>query len=319
MPMSTLTSTTSTRVGFPRVQDLHRSAARAASVLREDRDGGSPPRAPGGPPGAGPGEEPWVTKRQLAAHLQVTPRWIEMQHRIRPSEIFALHKDEVDLDEQIIGVRWQIDSRTRKRVPTKDGDPRWVVPSPRFRAHLQIIMQYDRTILYPAIRGGYLSLSNWYPHWNAVRVAAGMANLEFYELKHRALQWMVDPIEDGGLGLDHATAAEMAGHDDGGWLIANVYTKLAERRARERAKRAMRDYAERHPSADRKLPADTHPGQQASEEAASPRSARVATTTTYTSTTEQAPTFWSAGGALTRREYAELPVAISLPKRARAA
>jgi hypothetical protein len=26
--------------------------------------------------------EPWVTKRQLAKHLQVTPRWIEMQQRL---------------------------------------------------------------------------------------------------------------------------------------------------------------------------------------------------------------------------------------------
>jgi hypothetical protein len=28
------------------------------------------------------------------------------------------------------------------------------------------------------------------------------------ELKHRAIQWMVDPIEDGELGLDPATAAD---------------------------------------------------------------------------------------------------------------
>lgn len=27
------------------------------------------------------GVEGWVTKRQLAAHLHVTPRWIELQHR----------------------------------------------------------------------------------------------------------------------------------------------------------------------------------------------------------------------------------------------
>lgn len=58
MPMSTVTSTTSTRVGSPRL----------------------PARTPGGPPGAAPGEEQWVTKRQLADHLQVTPRWIELQH-----------------------------------------------------------------------------------------------------------------------------------------------------------------------------------------------------------------------------------------------
>jgi hypothetical protein len=31
---------------------------------------------------------------------------------------------------------------------------------------------------------------------------------------------MDDPVEDGGLGLDHATAAEIVGHDDGGYLIA---------------------------------------------------------------------------------------------------
>jgi hypothetical protein len=136
-----------------------------------------------------------------------------------------------------------------------------------------------------------------------------MPSLEFYELKHRALQWMVDPVEDGGLGLDPATAAEMAGHDDGGWRITNVYAKLVERRARECAKRAMADYAERHPSETRKPPAVTRPGWHARRKAASPLSAKTATTTTFVSAqTEQAPSFWSIGGALTRREYAELPV-----------
>ena len=77
MPMSTLTSTTSTRVGSPRPQ-VPRSSGRGASALREAR--GSPPRAPDKPPAAVTGDEPWVTKRQLAAHLQVTPRWIELQH-----------------------------------------------------------------------------------------------------------------------------------------------------------------------------------------------------------------------------------------------
>lgn len=235
---------------------------------------------------------------------------------IRPSEVFALHKDEVDLEEDVIGVRWQIDSRTRKRVPTKDGDPRWVVPSPRFRAHLEVVMQCQGTILLPAVRGGYQSLSNWYPHWNAVRVAAGMPNLEFYELKHRALQWMVDPVEDGGLGLDPATAAEMAGHDDGGWLIANVYTKLAERRAKERAKRAMRDYADRHPTEHYPSPAEANRRQRARGNATPPPRVKPATITAYTSPqTERAPIFWSAGGALTRREYDGLPVGISLPQR----
>jgi hypothetical protein len=58
-------------------------------------------------------------------------------------------------------------------------------------------------------------------------------------------QWMVDPVEDGGLDLDPATAAAMVGHDDGGYLIATVYTQLAQRRALARAQRAMDAYQER--------------------------------------------------------------------------
>lgn len=77
---------------------------------------------------------------------------------------------------------------------------------------------------------------------------------EFYELKHRAIQWMVDPVEDGGLGLDPATAAEMVGHDDGGYLIATVYTKLGQRRAIARARRAMDAYQQRRDAADAEPP-----------------------------------------------------------------
>lgn len=43
------------------------------------RGRGSLPRKPGRPLG-GTGTEQWVTKQQLATHLQVTPRWIELQH-----------------------------------------------------------------------------------------------------------------------------------------------------------------------------------------------------------------------------------------------
>ena len=80
-----------------------------------------------------------------------------------------------------------------------------------------------------------------------------MPSQVFYELKHRAIQWMVDPTQDGGLGLDPQTVATMVGHDDGGYLIATVYTKLAERRARNRAQRAMNDYQQRQVANTRHL------------------------------------------------------------------
>jgi hypothetical protein len=68
---------------------------------------------------------------------------------------------------------------------------------------------------------------------------------EFYELRHRAIQWMIDPVNDGGLGLDPQTVATMVGHRDGGYLISTVYTKLSQHRARARAQTAMNAYQQR--------------------------------------------------------------------------
>jgi len=162
---------------------------------------------------------------------------------IRPGEVFALHRDEVDYTENLVHVRFQIDSTTGKRVAPKDDDGRWVVMSPAFREHLERMPRsYSEKILFPTVRGEYMRQPNWTHYWNAVRVAAGMPGQEFYELKHRAIQWMVDPVDDGGLGLDPATVAEMVGHDDGGWLISTVYTKLGQRRALARAQRAIDIY-----------------------------------------------------------------------------
>jgi integrase len=157
---------------------------------------------------------------------------------IRPSEVLALDEIDVDFAENVIHVRRQWDADSGTVVWPKDDDRRWTVMSPALREHLQRMPRISR-ILFPAPRGGYMSPSNWSKHWHSVRAAAGMPALEFYELKHRAIQWMIDPVEDGGLGLDPQTAALMVGHDDGGYLIATVYTKLSERRARARAQRAV--------------------------------------------------------------------------------
>jgi integrase len=100
-------------------------------------------------------------------------------------------------------------------------------------------------MLFPTPRGGYMWRSSWSAHWHTIRACALMPGLEFYELRHRALQWMIDPLDDGGLGLDIQTAAQMAGHSDGGYLVCSTCTKLARHRARTRAQRAMEAYQQR--------------------------------------------------------------------------
>jgi integrase len=172
---------------------------------------------------------------------------------MRPGEVFALHQREVDFEQNVIHVRAQLDSCTTTRVWPKDDQQRWVVMSPALRTHLLTMPRYSETILFPAVRGGYMTQPNWARHWHAVRASAGMPAQEFYELKHRAIQWMIDPVEDGGLGLDPQTVAIMVGHDDGGYLISTVYTKLADRRAQERAQRAVEAYRERERSSSSHL------------------------------------------------------------------
>jgi integrase len=171
---------------------------------------------------------------------------------MRPGEIFALHRPDVHMDKRMIHVRWQLDLITGDITWPKDDDGRWVPMSPALHAHFEqmpcmgkVIDDKLGEIVFPSVRGGYMRRSQWSSMWNAIRVAAGMPGQDFYELKHRAIQWMVDPVADGGLGLDPATAAEIVGHDDGGYLIATVYTKLGQRRALARAQRAMTAYQQR--------------------------------------------------------------------------
>ena len=102
--------------------------------------------------------------------------------------------------------------------------------TPKLHRHLQSMPRLSEEILFPTPRGCYMRRSTWSAHWHSVRATAQMPGLEFYELRHRAIQWMIDPPHDGGLGLDIQTAAHIAGHRDGGYLVCSTYSKLAEHR-----------------------------------------------------------------------------------------
>lgn len=183
------------------------------------------------------------------------------EEALRPGEVFGLHEPDIHMDKRLIHVRRQLDLDTGKLTWPKDDDGRWVPMSPAFYAHMErmprvgkVVHKEFGAIVFPAPQGSYMWRATWCNLWNSVRVGAGMPGLDFYELKHRAIQWMVDPVEDGGLGLDPATAAEIVGHDDGGYLIATVYTKLGNRRAIARAQRAMDAFQRRQDAADTEPP-----------------------------------------------------------------
>ena len=164
---------------------------------------------------------------------------------MRPGEIFALNHSDIDYIAGIIHVRRQLDMASGVTGWPKDDEPRDITMSPKLRSHLQTMPRLSHEILFPTPRGCYMRRSTWSAHWHSVRAAARMPGLEFYELRHRAIQWMIDPPHDGGLGLDIQTTAHIAGHRDGGYLVCSTYSKLAEHQALARAQRAIDAYQQR--------------------------------------------------------------------------
>ena len=161
---------------------------------------------------------------------------------LRPGEIFALNHSDIDYPAGIIHVRRQLDLASGVTGWPKDDEPRDIAMTPKLRSHLEIMPRPSPEILFPTPRGRYMRRSTWSAHWHSVRAAAQMPGLEFYELRHRAIQWMIDPPHDGGLGLDIQTTAHIAGHRDGGYLVCSTYSKLAEHRALTRTQRAINAY-----------------------------------------------------------------------------
>jgi integrase len=124
---------------------------------------------------------------------------------MRPGEIFALEHSDIDQNE-VIHVRRQLDMASGILGWPKNDEPRDIVMSNALQAHLKMMPGISETILFPTPRGSYMRRSTWSKHWHAIRAAAGMPGQAFYELRHRAIQWMIDPTNDGGLGTRHSNS-----------------------------------------------------------------------------------------------------------------
>ena len=163
----------------------------------------------------------------------------------RPGEIFALNHNDIDPAASLIHIRRQLDLASGVIGWPKDDEPRDITMTPKLHPHLQTMPRLSEEILFPTPRGRYMQRSTWSAHWHAIRTAAQIPGLKFYELRHHAIQWMIDPPHDGGLGPDIQSTAHIASHHDSGYLISSTYSKLAKHRALARARRAMDAYQQR--------------------------------------------------------------------------
>jgi integrase len=154
---------------------------------------------------------------------------LEGEIGIRPSEIFGIERDLIDREERWIQLRHQIDDHGAVTL-LKSNQQRLVPLTERIERAIDAAPVLSDRWLVPAPRGGPLKLSLWDRYWNPVRVKVEFFDLEFYELKHRAITKMCAPPPEG-MGMEDEDVAVIVGHNDGGETIRKHYKKLDQKRA----------------------------------------------------------------------------------------
>jgi len=131
-------------------------------------------------------------------------------------------------------------------------DEQWNVKSRMFTApkahHVRTIAMTERAMrrllslpresefTFTTLRGSHYRPSSRAHHWNRVRAAAGLGNVELYTVTRHYFGWYAFNV----LGLpDHVIALHL-GHRDGGKLVRMLYGHPDARIARERVREAYR-------------------------------------------------------------------------------
>lgn len=175
----------------------------------------------------------------------VAMRWQKMP-RVQTPEGEWITPSWIDFENDLIHLSSQLDRRGRD-TKLKDGEARTIVLPPPLRRAL--LARRDTAVsefVFPALRGGRMPLPLWGENaWRVIRATAGMPDLPFYELKHRAITWCATPAESGGLGLALIDAAHQAGHNDGGEMIQKHYLKLDQKLTQKRIRDAMKSWDDR--------------------------------------------------------------------------
>lgn len=133
---------------------------------------------------------------------------------LRQGEALALHPRDIEWDRHRIRVHQTLERGTQQMQPrTKSGKPRYVTLPARVEEALRIHMAEYPNALIVFHRDGRLVEPTWLHHevWHPARVACGLPDVRFHDLRHAAATVMA---ELGGWGpkkvqteLGHSTAA----------------------------------------------------------------------------------------------------------------
>lgn len=162
---------------------------------------------------------------------------------VRPGELCALRRSDVDFATQELVVRFNVDA-TGQEKPPKNGKPRVVtVPPHALQALRQLPPALHDDYLFHSPRGRRLSKGTLHYLWRPIVAAwraKGGRDLDLYELRHACATWFVER------GAAAGDVAVQLGHTDGGRLVQVLYGHPSEDRARDRLKLAAAPQRTQH-------------------------------------------------------------------------
>ena len=147
---------------------------------------------------------------------------------LRPGELDALRRVNVDLDRSRIRVVEQFSAATRTFTLPKNGRPREAPLTDPAREAL-ISLPVEGEFCFAPIRGEHWTASARAYHWKAIRAAARWEGSLYLATRHFAGWYMVNVLD-----VPSEDVAIAVGHTDGGELVRRLYGHRDHDRALDR-------------------------------------------------------------------------------------
>ena len=171
-----------------------------------------------------------LTPPSFAAFLDVA-----VHEGMRPGELDALRWTKIDFRAATILVDEQWSQTSREFSEPKHHHVRTIALTEPAAARLLSLPQ-ESEFAFTTLRGSHYRPSSRAHHWNRVRCAAGLGNVDLYTATRHYFGWYALNV----LGLpDHVIALQF-GHRDGGQLVRTTYGHPDAAIARERVREAFR-------------------------------------------------------------------------------